>query len=258
MVLNELRCHLKCNGQKYIIRLYGISNNPETDEFIMVMEYADAGSLRDYLIKKRETLNLKDKLKLFEQLSSGLSSIHEVGLIHRDLHPGNVLVNNDVLYLSCQYDARLLLDIANGKHPVIDKSMPCKLTNLIEKCWNSDPKIRPMAIEVLTTISNLIKNSSHTCDDSTSFRVQETFNSYAYTHSTNNSSEQKRSISYHSYGMSRPSIETTYLSNQYYPYSKTDEKLELKSYQKNFSSALNISATFSPDKSLGKSLSLLL
>ncbi|CAG8786136.1 9941_t:CDS:2, partial [Racocetra fulgida] len=87
-------------NEKSIIRLYGISNNPKTDEYIMVMEYANSGSLKDYLIKKGKVISLNDKLKIFEQLATGLSSVHEVGLIHRDLHLGNILVNDDVSYLS--------------------------------------------------------------------------------------------------------------------------------------------------------------
>ncbi|CAG8442374.1 15466_t:CDS:2 [Dentiscutata heterogama] len=182
-VLNELGCHIKCNGQKYIIRLYGISNNPETDEYIMVIEYADSGSLRNYLINKGATLSLKDKLKIFEQLAAGLSSIHEAGLIHRDLHPGNILVNNNVSYLS---------DLG--------------LSVLTERLSSNNI--------LLTTISNLIKNGlyncndpSHTCDDSTYVGVEEAHNYPVYTHSTNNSTEQKKTTPSYS-------IETTYLSGK--------------------------------------------
>ncbi|RGB29888.1 kinase-like domain-containing protein, partial [Rhizophagus diaphanus] len=36
-----------------------------------------------------------DKLKLLVSLANGLQTIHEAGLVHRDLHAGNILIGYD-------------------------------------------------------------------------------------------------------------------------------------------------------------------
>ena len=41
---------MKVNGKyKYVIRCYGITKDPETNNFMMVMQYANNGSLRQSL-----------------------------------------------------------------------------------------------------------------------------------------------------------------------------------------------------------------
>ena len=51
----------------------------------MVLEYADSGTLHNYLKKNFETLDWNDKFNLAHQLSSAISCLHEEGIVHRDL-----------------------------------------------------------------------------------------------------------------------------------------------------------------------------
>ena len=82
-------------GDNYcIIRCYGITKDPETNEFMMVMQYAQYGSLRQHLNKSFNLLSWRDKLYNLEFISYGLEKIHEKGLIHHDFHCGNILFNN--------------------------------------------------------------------------------------------------------------------------------------------------------------------
>src|ERR1044071_5397710 len=57
----------------------------------MVMEYIKNGSLNQYLKNNNNELNLFDKLCLFHDITNGLKTIHNKGLIHKDLHSGNIL-----------------------------------------------------------------------------------------------------------------------------------------------------------------------
>ena len=49
------------------------------------MEFADNGTLRDYLKGHFENLTWNDKLNLALQLAYAVSCLHDEGIIHRDL-----------------------------------------------------------------------------------------------------------------------------------------------------------------------------
>ncbi|POG67863.1 kinase-like domain-containing protein [Rhizophagus irregularis DAOM 181602=DAOM 197198] len=57
----------------------------------MVIEYAKDGSLRQYLNNRFNSIKWVDKLGYLVDISRGLNSIHEKGLIHHDFHCGNML-----------------------------------------------------------------------------------------------------------------------------------------------------------------------
>ncbi|RHZ88847.1 hypothetical protein Glove_21g79 [Diversispora epigaea] len=50
-VLNEMEIHFKtsCSSVDASIRFYGITQDPETHSYMMVLEYAKDGNLREYL-----------------------------------------------------------------------------------------------------------------------------------------------------------------------------------------------------------------
>src|SRR3954464_15766298 len=74
-----------------IVRVYGITQDPETKDYVMVLEYAENGSLRNYLDTSYNKLNWSDKINYLHSMVCGLGYIHENKLIHRDLHIGNIL-----------------------------------------------------------------------------------------------------------------------------------------------------------------------
>jgi serine/threonine protein kinase len=49
------------------------------------MEYADSGTLRDYLEKNIGNLTWNDKFNMAYQLACAVSCLHDEGIIHRDL-----------------------------------------------------------------------------------------------------------------------------------------------------------------------------
>jgi serine/threonine protein kinase len=57
----------------------------------MVLNYAEEGSLRNYLNKTYSKLDWDDKIGSLHDITLGLTSIHEKELIHRDLHINNIL-----------------------------------------------------------------------------------------------------------------------------------------------------------------------
>ena len=74
-----------------ITKLYGITQDPETKNYIMVLDYAENGSLRNYLDTNYDKLSWEMKFPNLWFIVHGLNNIHEKELIHRDLHIGNIL-----------------------------------------------------------------------------------------------------------------------------------------------------------------------
>jgi serine/threonine protein kinase len=70
---------------------YGISQNPETKDYIIIMKYIHNGSLRKYLNNNYNKLNFRDKIKQLHDIVKGLNLIHKKKLVHKDFHSGNVL-----------------------------------------------------------------------------------------------------------------------------------------------------------------------
>jgi serine/threonine protein kinase len=58
---------------------------------MMVLDYAEDGSLRNYLDERNCELNWNKKIGYIQDTIVGLEFIHEKELIHRDLHIGNIL-----------------------------------------------------------------------------------------------------------------------------------------------------------------------
>src|ERR1044072_4976798 len=79
------------NSGSSIVKFYGISQDPKTKNYVIVMEYMKDGNLREYLQNKNSELTLKNNLYKLEKIIDGLNSIHNQNLIHRDFHSGNVL-----------------------------------------------------------------------------------------------------------------------------------------------------------------------
>ncbi|CAG8493332.1 18457_t:CDS:2 [Acaulospora morrowiae] len=78
----------------HVVRCYGISLCPSTREFIVVTSYARDGDLRKYLDKNFSTLTWLQRINTLKDIAGGLVSIHRAGLVHKDLHTGNILLDN--------------------------------------------------------------------------------------------------------------------------------------------------------------------
>ncbi|PKK73676.1 hypothetical protein RhiirC2_775718 [Rhizophagus irregularis] len=89
--MNEITLHHKVNLYKRFIKFYGITQDPKSENYIMVLDYAENGSLRNYLDTSYNKLSWSDKINYLYSIAHGLKDIHEIELIHRDLHIGNIL-----------------------------------------------------------------------------------------------------------------------------------------------------------------------
>src|ERR1051325_4460840 len=93
--------HSRVNEGFSAIRFYGITQDLKTQKYMMVLEYAKDGNLRTYLRNNFENINWKKKLNYLWELARSLHHIHELNIVHQDLHPGNILLNFNNKYNVC-------------------------------------------------------------------------------------------------------------------------------------------------------------
>ncbi|GBC07115.1 hypothetical protein RclHR1_07260006 [Rhizophagus clarus] len=81
-----------------IINVFGFTKNPNTLDYILIMEYANKGNLRKFLTEIAS--NWGQKLYMLYKIIEGLNNIHKENLIHYDFHDGNILCikYKDTLY----------------------------------------------------------------------------------------------------------------------------------------------------------------
>ena len=79
----------------------GLTKNPETNEYIIVMEYANNGNLLYYLDQNINQLTWMDKLQYLTSIVCDLRTVHSMGLVHCDLHGGNIVLYDNDMPLIC-------------------------------------------------------------------------------------------------------------------------------------------------------------
>ena len=60
-----------------IVQCYGITKDPETNNFMMVIAYAENGSLRQYLNNNFNSLSWNEKLNNLLHIALGLGGNHD-------------------------------------------------------------------------------------------------------------------------------------------------------------------------------------
>ncbi|RIA78778.1 kinase-like domain-containing protein [Glomus cerebriforme] len=104
-VVREIKLQRDVDFHSNIISFYGITksgldNKIDRINYLLVMEFADGGTLRNYLKKNFNRLTWDNKYNLAYQLACAVSCLHDEKIVHRDLHSCNVLVHQDVIKLA--------------------------------------------------------------------------------------------------------------------------------------------------------------
>lgn len=104
--INEINVMEKIKNIPYVSRIkdHFSSNNTE----YIVMRLLTGSTLSEYVKSRHEKFDTKIVLSSIEHILIALEEIHEMGIIHKDICPGNLFLTNDKeLYLidfGCSYD----------------------------------------------------------------------------------------------------------------------------------------------------------
>ena len=77
-----------------------MTKDPETQEFMMIIQFADQGNLRHILSSNFNNILWNDKINLLWCLIIDLKNLYELGYFHKDFHSGNILQIQDASYVS--------------------------------------------------------------------------------------------------------------------------------------------------------------
>ncbi|EXX63907.1 Cdc15p [Rhizophagus irregularis DAOM 197198w] len=90
--LNEIKILWDlCQIDISYLMFYGMTKDPETEELIIISQYADKGNLRSVLLHNFNNILWKEKLIYLISIAHNLKSLHELGYFHKDFHSGNIL-----------------------------------------------------------------------------------------------------------------------------------------------------------------------
>ncbi|CAB5345356.1 unnamed protein product [Rhizophagus irregularis] len=124
-IVRELKIQREVDFHDNIIRCYGITNleTENYNNYQLVMEYADGGTLRSYLKKNFNKLTWDDKYNMAYQLSCAVSCLHNERIVHRDLHSS--------------------VEISQGLRETVVPDTPEEYVKIYTKCWDGEPDNRP-------------------------------------------------------------------------------------------------------------------
>lgn len=94
----------------YIVPVYDFGAHQ--NQPFLVMRYMSAGSLQKYVTA--DPFQLSDVAQIMERLADALDEAHERGIVHRDVKPGNILLDHRGGVFLCDFG---LAKFAGGTHP---------------------------------------------------------------------------------------------------------------------------------------------
>ena len=62
--------------------------------YYIVMEYVEGMTLKQY-IQKNDPIPIEKALDIMKQITAAISHAHHNGIIHRDIKPQNILIDNE-------------------------------------------------------------------------------------------------------------------------------------------------------------------
>ncbi|POG82135.1 kinase-like domain-containing protein [Rhizophagus irregularis DAOM 181602=DAOM 197198] len=117
--LNEWENYLEflysaINNYANFVRVFGITQDPKTKVYMVVLEEMKRGSLRDNLLIKK--YNPNDKYHNLYEIACSLSALSKTSMTHGDLHNGNLLLKDEFhIYISDFGQSRQFNQSINSK-----------------------------------------------------------------------------------------------------------------------------------------------
>lgn len=122
----------------HTVQIYDLPLPPDLQNFTdlyIVMELCDASLLE--VCKNRKGLSLPQARKLIYGMLLGCSYLHSAGIYHRDLKPGNCVVNRDCSVKICDFNLSRVVDAGQSDARAITRA----LTGFVCTPWYRAPEI---------------------------------------------------------------------------------------------------------------------
>ncbi|GBB91010.1 hypothetical protein RclHR1_01810013 [Rhizophagus clarus] len=144
--LNEAKAYSINGAYNGILQIHGISQNPDTKDYIFVLEYAGGGNLNDWMKRNYKTFDWSNKILVLSYIIKGIKKIHQSQMFRRDLNTKNILFgHNGDIYFRHVFMQRNQPELNEPEAP------ECYI-NLMKRCWDPNPENRPSAVEIKETI----------------------------------------------------------------------------------------------------------
>jgi serine/threonine protein kinase len=117
----EARVLGRIGSNANIVSLYDYEIGSDGSAQYMVFQYLGGGTLTEYL-KDADSLSLEDILRFARQLCRGLSHLHKGGLIHRDVSPDNIWLDEHHAAHLGDFDSAITAAGADDLRPVTTNS----------------------------------------------------------------------------------------------------------------------------------------
>ncbi|GBC49358.2 kinase-like domain-containing protein [Rhizophagus irregularis DAOM 181602=DAOM 197198] len=168
-----------------ILRIYGLSQNLNTKEYIMVLEYAEGGNFNNWMNKNNRNFSWLSKLNTLFNINIGLCG--EVDNIDKtkiygvmpyvapevlrgkpytqatDIYSFGIIMYFTAAgrqpFANCPHDKFLALGICNGIRPEVNElEAPKYYIVLMKKCCDQNPENRPNSFEIYESVLQFQNN----------------------------------------------------------------------------------------------------
>ncbi|KAF9182903.1 hypothetical protein BGZ50_004635 [Haplosporangium sp. Z 11] len=99
----ELEILKRVHDYDFIVPFYGVTTDPRTKVKCMVMKHCVNGNLCTFLEKNHTILTWSERYRLSIEITKGLEFLHKSGFHHRDLHSGNILLDDKRTAMICDF-----------------------------------------------------------------------------------------------------------------------------------------------------------
>jgi serine/threonine protein kinase len=114
----EIELNSRVVDYRHVVRVYDVHAAPCGGLVLLLvsMEYADGGSLRQWLLENKDDVQKRRSVgvDLFTQACYGVQALHEMGIVHLDVKPENLLFVAGILKVSDLSLSRYVHDISAG------------------------------------------------------------------------------------------------------------------------------------------------